>query len=155
MVSLADSPGGLDPHRHLIELWVPAWSSRDTPSILTLVREDCVYEDVTLGAVSHGKEELRTFLGQAFAAMADFRLTVTLHLLEFTRAGMEWTMFGRQTGEFRGIPPANRTFSVRGASVIEFGVWPETGQPQLLAVSRQSDYWDLATLQQQLGHVPA
>lgn len=41
------------------------WSSHDMDQVLPLYTDDCIYEDVTLGAVNHGKEELRDF-GQLF-----------------------------------------------------------------------------------------
>jgi steroid delta-isomerase-like uncharacterized protein len=55
---------------------------------------------------------------------------------------MEWTMSGTQTGEMPGMPATGKTFSLRGASVVEL----RDGK-----LTRCSDYWDLVTLLKQLG----
>src|SRR5260370_27609245 len=56
--------------------WATAWSSSDSgdpENVLALFTEDCVFEDVTFGVVTRGKEELRSFANRAFAAVPDFR----------------------------------------------------------------------------------
>jgi steroid delta-isomerase-like uncharacterized protein len=55
---------------------------------------------------------------------------------------MEWVWHGRQTKDFPGLPATNKPFEVRGASVVEF----RDGK-----ISRDSDYWDLATYTRQVG----
>jgi uncharacterized protein (TIGR02246 family) len=51
----------------VLEAWAMAWSSHDTEKLLSLFTDDCVYEDVTFGAINHGKEELRAFADGDFA----------------------------------------------------------------------------------------
>ena len=150
MVSFSDSPGAVDPHRRLIELWIPAWSARDTSALLPLMRDDCSYEDAALGAVSHGKDHVAAFLAHAFAGISGLTVNVSLHILEFTHAGMEWTASGKQTGTFLGVPATGKPFTMRGASIIEMGPWPQTGPPRLLMIARQTDYWDRAGVLAQL-----
>jgi len=55
----------------MIDDWPMAWSSNDPELILALFVDDCVFEDVTFGVVSRGKEELRSFAKRAFAAIPD------------------------------------------------------------------------------------
>ncbi|MGB2887139.1 MAG: nuclear transport factor 2 family protein [Candidatus Acidiferrales bacterium] len=54
--------------------WARAWSSsNDSESLLGLFTDDCVFQDVTFGVVTRGKEELRDFVNRAFAAVPDFK----------------------------------------------------------------------------------
>ena len=45
----------------MLDDWAMAWSVHDVDKLLSLFTDDCVYEDVTLGAVNHGKAELKGF----------------------------------------------------------------------------------------------
>jgi ketosteroid isomerase-like protein len=59
----------------MLDEWVLAWSSsenKDTERLLALFADDCVFEDVTLGVVARGKDELRRFVNGAFVAIPDF-----------------------------------------------------------------------------------
>src|SRR5712691_272434 len=65
----------------MLDDWAIAWSSNnssdDPERVLALFVDDCVFEDVTFGAVAHGKEELRTFVKGAFAAVPDCQAHTT------------------------------------------------------------------------------
>jgi steroid delta-isomerase-like uncharacterized protein len=126
----------------VLEEWAAAWSSHDTERLLALFTDDIVYEDVTFGVVTHGKKELRSFAEGAFAAAPDILFKLTNRFISATCAGMEWEMSGTHKGEFPGLPPTGKRFSVRGATIIE-----------LLAskIRRNSDYWDSATFMRQVG----
>jgi ketosteroid isomerase-like protein len=43
----------------LLANWATAWSSCDPNKVLELVTDDCVYEDVTFGVVTHIKKAHR------------------------------------------------------------------------------------------------
>ena len=51
----------------VLENWAAAWSSHNTERVLALFTDDCVYEDVAFGVVTHGKDQLRAFADGAFA----------------------------------------------------------------------------------------
>jgi ketosteroid isomerase-like protein len=55
--------------------WARAWSSsNDSERLLALFTDDCIFEDVTFGVATEGKEELRGFVNRAFAAaVPDFK----------------------------------------------------------------------------------
>jgi steroid delta-isomerase-like uncharacterized protein len=59
---------------------------------------------------------------------------------------LEWTMSGTHQGDLPGMPATGRSFSVRGATVLQLADG---------LISRNSDYWDMATLLGQLGLMPA
>jgi steroid delta-isomerase-like uncharacterized protein len=134
----------------LLDEWAMAWSSdeNDDPErVLALFADDCVFEDVTFGVVARGKEELRSFVNRAFAAVPDFKYGLTSRFAASQWAVIEWVMSGTHTGDFPGIPATGRRFSsVRGASILEL----EGGK-----IRRESDYWDAATFMKQVGLLPS
>ena len=128
----------------LLDQWASAWSSNDTAKLLSLFSDDVLYEDVTFGAVNKGSDALRKFATDAFGSFSDmnFKLTSRFVSADGQRGAMEWVWGGRQTKDFPGLPATNKPFQVRGASVVEF----RDGK-----ISRDSDYWDLATYKRQIG----
>ena len=128
----------------LLEQWAAAWSSSNVEKLLALFTDDVVYEDVTLGAVNHGRDALRDFATAVFAAFDDLKFELKSRVVASDgKAGaMEWTWRGRQTKDLPGLPATDTPFEVRGATVVEFA----DGK-----ISRDSDYWDLATYMKQVG----
>jgi steroid delta-isomerase-like uncharacterized protein len=131
----------------LFDDWAMAWSSNDPELILALFADDCVFEDVTLGVVARGKEELRSFANGAFAAVPDFKYGLTSRFAASQWAAIEWVMSGTHKGDFPGIPATGKRFSsVRGSTILEL----EAGK-----IRRGSDYWDAATFMRQVGRLPS
>jgi steroid delta-isomerase-like uncharacterized protein len=126
----------------LIDEWAAAWSSHDMERVLALFTDDCVYDDVALGLVNHGQEELRTF-GQRFLVFSpDLRLELTAQSRSGLVAHAEWVFSGTQRAEFMGRPTSGKHWSLRGASGFEL----RDGK-----IQRCSDYWDVGALLNQLG----
>jgi len=142
------SPPASDVER-LLDDWAFAWSSAendDPEKVLALFADDCVFEDVTFGVVARGKEELRTFVSSAFAAVPDFTYRLTRRFATSQSAAVEWVMSGTHKRDFPGMPATGMPFSsVRGSSILEL----EAGK-----IRRQSDYWDRATFMKQVGLLP-
>lgn len=128
-----------------VEEYAAAWSTQNVEKILSFFTEDCVYEDVALSAVNTGKQELEAFLRATFAAIPDFQIEPKAAFAAGPQRANEWVMSGTQSGPFPGIPATNRSFSVRGASIMEM----EQGR-----IRRNTDYWSLAALLQQVGVLP-
>jgi len=128
----------------VLDQWAVSWSSGDVDKLLPLFTDDVRYEDVTFGAVNQGKNALRDFAATTFGAFADlkFELESRLVAADGRSGAMEWTWRGRQTKDLPGLPATNKTFEVRGATVVDF----TDGK-----ISRNSDYWDLATYMKQVG----
>jgi steroid delta-isomerase-like uncharacterized protein len=128
----------------LLEEWAVVWSSSDVEKLLALFTDDVVFEDVTLGAVNHGRNALRDFAAGVFAAFEDLKFELKSRVVasDGKSGAMEWTWRGRQTKDLPGLPATNKPFEVRGATVVEFA----DGK-----ISRDSDYWDLATYMKQVG----
>ena len=126
--------------------WATAWSSHDTKKVLSIFTDDCVYEDVTFGAINHGKKELRAFADGVFAGVPDFRVELTARFVADPQAGMEWVMSGTHKGDFPGMPATGERFSVRGVTIVEL---------QAGKIRRNSDYWDAASVMRQVGLLPS
>ncbi len=129
---------------HVLDQWVLAWSSSDVERLLPLFTDSVDYEDVPFGAASHGRDALRDIATGTFAAFADmkFELKSRFVAADGKSGAMEWIWRGRQTQDFPGLPATNKPFEVRGTTVVEF----TDGK-----ISRNSDYWDLATYMKQVG----
>jgi len=130
----------------VLEELVNAWTAHDIEKILSLCTDDCVYEDVTMGAVNRGKAELKGFLRAIFGAIPDFEMKVISGFTAGTWAGAEWSMAGTHKGDLPGLPATGKKFSVRGSSICEL----RDGK-----IKRNSDYWDMVTLLKQIGMMPS
>jgi steroid delta-isomerase-like uncharacterized protein len=128
----------------VLEQWVVAWSSNDVEKLLPLFTDNVDYEDVPFQAASQGKDALRDIAAGTFGAFADmkFELKSRFVAADGKSGVIEWIWRGRQTQDFPALPATNKPFEVRGTTVVEF----TDGK-----ISRNSDYWDLATYLKQVG----
>jgi steroid delta-isomerase-like uncharacterized protein len=130
----------------IAQRWVDAWNTHDVQRILACLTADASYEDLPLGAVNHGHAEARQFIETGWAAFPDLRFELNASAISSSHGTAEWTMSGTHQGDFPGLPATGKTFSVRGVSVLELA-----GDK----IRRVRDYWDFATVLQQLGFLPA
>ena len=122
-------------------------SSNDSERLLALFTDDCIFEDVTFGVVTRGKEELRGFVHRAFAAIPDFKYELRSSFAQGQWAVIEWAMSGTHNGGFPEMPATGKRFSsIRGSTILEL----KAGK-----ISRESDYWDAATFLRQVGLLPS
>ena len=126
----------------LYQKYIAAWLAHDTEAVVSFFVEDCVYEDVALGALNRGKSEVRAFVQATLAAIPDFTIETKSVFATVDRLASEWTMTGTQTGDFPGLPATGKRFSVPVASIMEF----QDGK-----IRRNTDYWNLASFLQQVG----
>ena len=126
--------------------YLAATNAHDLEKILTFFTDDCVYDCMPMGKVSHGKKELKDFLSSTFANMPDFKIEAKSSFNASDWGASEWVMSG--TFAHSNIPgvPTGKSFSLRGASIIEF----RGGK-----ISRNTNYWNLASMLQQVGAMPA
>jgi steroid delta-isomerase-like uncharacterized protein len=126
---------------------VEAWASHDLDKMVAIYTEDCIYEDVALGRIMHGKKEIRAFLKEFITACPDDgSLEINSCFASSNRMCMEFTMNGTIKGSFLGVQATGKAISIRGVHVCEF-----KGDK----VSKVSDYWDTASLMRQLGILPS
>ncbi|WP_437742124.1 ester cyclase [Sorangium sp. So ce1504] len=120
----------------LVERWANAWSSGSPDELLSLLSDDCIYEDVPTQHVTRGKQEIAAFARVAMRAFPDLRMEVTCSFATEEAAAAEWIGTGTHAGDFAGLPATSRRFRMRGASILVF-----RGDK----LQRVSDYWDLAS----------
>jgi len=122
-----------------------AWNTHEVEKILPYHTDDTVYEDTVAARVMHGKAELRTFITETFTAFPDFKIDIKAFFVSGEWAGAEWVMSGTFKGEGFGLKPTGKSFSVRGATIIEL-----RGDK----MKRNTDYYDGVTFLRQIGLMP-
>jgi steroid delta-isomerase-like uncharacterized protein len=125
-----------------IEQLFAAWSSHDADKVVAFYTDDVAYEDVPLGRTSHGKAELRKFVEDTFAAFPDLKVVVLSSSICRGHGVSEvvWSATDK------GFLKTDKRFSIRMVSVFQL----HEGK-----VSRNEDFYDLATIMRQLGALPA
>jgi steroid delta-isomerase-like uncharacterized protein len=128
----------------LLHEWAAAWSSHDLDRVAALFTDDCVYEDVTMGVVNRGQDQLKAFGAAFIAAVPDVRVELKGSFATDDRAGAEWLLSGTHRGDLPGIPASGKQVSFRGCTICEL----RDGR-----IQRNSDYWDMATFLKQIGQM--
>ena len=130
----------------VIDNWAAAWSAHDADRFIALFTDDCVSEDVPVGVVNQGKQQLRDFANVVFEAFPDYAIQLTTRFAAGSFGSAEWLMTGTHQGDLGDMPASHKRMSVRGASVFEL----QGGK-----IRRNSDYWDNLTFLKQLGFLPS
>jgi len=142
--SPAASPAALPPP---LGDWAAAWAVGDVEGILATFTDDADFEEVPIGVVTHGQDELRAHLEGLKAAFPDISIVVTGGLVAGDRAAAEWTFTGTYSGQFPGLPPGTgQTVTVRGSSILEL----EGGK-----IRADREYWDAHAFLVQAGALSA
>ncbi len=105
---------------HVIaQRWIEVWNSHQVERVLACLTPDVVYEDMPLGAVSRGREEVRRFVAEGWAAFPDLRFELNGAAITGATGTVQWTMLGTHRGDMPGLPVTGKPFAVRGVSVLE------------------------------------
>jgi steroid delta-isomerase-like uncharacterized protein len=128
----------------LAQDFLAGWS-HDLPKLMPLFTDNVVYEDTTVHAVLHGKNELQGFAAGWFKAFPDLSFALTSTIISGDRAAVAWQVTGTQRGDMPGMPASNKAASVPGVSLMECA----DGK-----ITHTVDYWDMATTMRQLGFLP-
>jgi steroid delta-isomerase-like uncharacterized protein len=134
-----------------IEQWIKgeeeAWSSQDIEGILSFYTDDCIYEDLAGPTICRGKEEIRTYAMNVFAAFPDVKIETKSFFVSGNHMCIEAVISGTYLGNIPGSPPANgKSFSVRCAHICELHGGKAT---------RVTDYYDMASVMRQLDLLPS
>ena len=125
-----------------------AWNSRNINKILGFYTDDCVYEDLALGIVKHGKKEFTDYINSMFVDFPDIKWEVKSAFGTNDWQGNEWIMSGthlQSTMTKNAIPATGKTFSIRVAGCYEL----QDGK-----YSRETIYMNMVTFLQQVGLMP-
>ncbi len=122
-----------------------ALDRHDIDAATTLTRSDAVCDFVAVG-LFEGKDAIRRYFQELFAAMPDFSVTVDRVVGDDTCAAVQWHSAGDFTGgSFQGIQPTGKHVETRGVDVVEV-------TDGLLV--RSTIYFDGATFARQIGMLP-
>lgn len=142
----AQQSGDQGEPEHLVQQVIDIWSEHDPEKVDDVFTEDGIYEDVALGRVMRGGEEIKSWLQENFSAVPDFTVELTRIFSTKEMAACEWIMSGTHTGDYPELPATGKSFSVRGASVVLL-----EGEK----IKHWTDYYNMYDFLQQLGAVPA
>src|SRR3954451_10301548 len=110
-----------------VRAYYEAMDNRDVDAMVALWAEDGV-EDVVPVGVIRGREELRAFLSELFAAMPDARTTITRVIAGEQDCAVEWRLEGTFDGApFMGLEPTGSRIELREGSVVELADGRITG----------------------------
>ncbi len=127
-----------------IKGYYEAWNLHDVEKIASFFTDDGIHEDAAVGKIFHGKDELKIGISPLFIAFPDFKMELKSIINDAGLLAHEWVMYGTHIGiipEF-GTSATGKSFLIRGASITE----TRNGK-----ISRNTDYWDLNTMHEQLG----
>ena len=126
----------------IVEGMFDALNARDYAKAAGAIAEHCEWHSVATEGVHRGPGAIVKGLREFVAAFPDWRADVKSVTAAGERVVIEWDSSGTFRHPFRGKPPNGKRFRRRGCSVAEV----EGGK-----IVRYRDYYDRATLLQQLG----
>lgn len=122
-----------------------ALANRDLDALSEFHTEDTVDDFVAIGEI-RGRQAIRRFFDELFAAFPDFEMTVDRIVADRSTAAVQWHATGTFSGGgYRGIDPTGRVVETRGADVMEIA----GGR-----VVRDTIYYDAASFARQIGMLP-
>lgn len=126
----------------LIERAADLQSAHDAEGLANMFVENGVFEDVPFSAVARGHEEMIRFWSDTWAAMPDFKMSLTHVFADAENGAAEWVMSATQTGSFAGLPATGKRFSLKAAAIARFA----DGK-----IVHWTDYWSLNDFRKQVG----
>jgi steroid delta-isomerase-like uncharacterized protein len=123
-----------------------AVAARDPDGIVASGAPDYVDDFVAIGKF-RGREAIRGFFRELFAAFPDFDMTVDRVVADDTSAVVQWHAVGTFTGgSFLGIRATGRPVDLRGVDVMEIADG---------LIRHNTIHYDGATFARQIGLLPA
>jgi steroid delta-isomerase-like uncharacterized protein len=123
-----------------------AVSRKDLDGIVSRGAPDYVDDFIAIGEF-RGRDAVREFFRETFAALPDFAMTVDRIVADDSSAAVQWHMSGTFTGgPFQGIRPTGRRVDLRGVDVMEIADG---------LIQRNTIYYDGASFARQIGLLPA
>jgi steroid delta-isomerase-like uncharacterized protein len=131
----------------LTEDFMAAWNRRDGDALAGLFADDGVYADAALGETMTGRDAIKEFLENAYAEFSsDLRFEPGFAVETASGYAVAWTMKGTHDQDGPQLPKTGKAFSVEGVSL---------GEVRDGKITRNVDYWSLATFLRQIGVMPA
>jgi steroid delta-isomerase-like uncharacterized protein len=118
--------------------WVDFWNAHDVATAFDVFTEDIVYEDVPSGQVVSGAEAFQAFAQGFFDTFPVSSFELGQSACQGQQGFFEWTWTAVDSSGFCGT---GKSITVRGVAIIAI---------QSNRISRDSDFWDFATVLNQL-----
>lgn len=125
-------------------LWT-AWNSHDWEKTSPFYADDCIMEDLP-SKICRGKGELEAYYKYLLVGYPDLNFDAKSSFGSENQIATEWIMSGTHTGDTAKFKATGKKFSIRGVSILEI----QGGK-----IIRETDYWDMHLLLQQLGLMPS
>jgi steroid delta-isomerase-like uncharacterized protein len=91
------------------------WNQHDYSAIDENIRPDYIQHSPN---VPPGREGVKTFFKMIDSAFSDVKFTVEDMISDGDKVVWRWTIHGKHTGNFRGLPPSGRDFALSGISIL-------------------------------------
>lgn len=129
-------------NRRIIEQVAELQTAHDIDRLSALFAEDVLFEDVPLGVVARGRDEMKALFKGTWESIPDFGMKLESVVTDDDRGGAEWVMSGTHLGDFPGLPASGASISVRAVAKMRFSGG---------LVSHWNDYWSLSTFKEQMS----
>lgn len=123
-----------------------AWSLKDIDALVELFTEDCVYEDLALGARHVGHDGIREFAEGVYAGMPDFHLSFPVRVVTPERGSSHWVIRAHWNGDFEGLDRTGHPIEFTGLSSYVF----RDGR-----IAHNIDCWNYVQMIKAFGVLPA
>jgi steroid delta-isomerase-like uncharacterized protein len=91
------------------------WDQHDYTAIDDNIRPDYIQHSPN---VPPGRDGVKAFFKMIESAFSDVKFTVEDMLSEGDKVVWRWTIQGKHTGSFRGLPPSGKDFAFSGISIL-------------------------------------
>ena len=104
----------LEANKALIRKWIDAWTAKDLDLLDEIFARDYTVNGALVGA--DGVKQAVQFLHSVLSGV-----TAQLHeiVAEEDKVVIRWTIGGRHTGDFMGIPPTGKELELAGINIYQ------------------------------------
>jgi steroid delta-isomerase-like uncharacterized protein len=117
-------------------------NAQDVEGVLNFYRDDVVFVDISLPEPIVGKDAMREFMRELYAAFPDAHVEPRAIFGEGSWVAAEYDLIGTHLGSMGGETPTSKTFRIPAVSVYEYDG---------ALFTRETFYWDSASMRSQLG----
>ena len=132
-------------NRDLIRALGKTWCAQDVERMVVLFTDDCVYEDMAMGAVNRGKDQLRTFAEEVFQTMPDFNVAFIDPFATDEWGAASWVIKATWNGLFEEVDCTGLRIEFTGLSMYRF----RDGK-----IAQARDCWDFTVMIRKFGVLP-
>lgn len=119
-----------------------AWREQDVAKLVSFFTEDCCYEDMAMGVVFNGREQLAEFAREVFKTMPDFNVSYIKRFATDRYGAGQWVITATWNGDFEGVDCTGKKIRFTGLSYYEFA----DGK-----IARAQDCWDFSVMMETFG----